>query len=230
MVAHGGKGGHGGDATSVAGAAALSGAVAVNEGNDVAVNVDAGDVEIASGDVTVGGDTYAPSSSYSYHEVKQAPTVIPGSGNNTSSCIKVYGLGGSYADGKAGGFALGFPKRDKDCALDRAARMAFEMGNAHAGWRLYCAQDAVLDGYLISMAFADGTRRAVKRTAAFNACLQETVTVVMDLEASLTDVQATLQEIEATQNVYMDEDLRERVETLESAAHRPRTTTLLVDE
>jgi hypothetical protein len=221
---NGGNGGAGGDGTAVA--EAHAGAVATANGGDVTVNVDglagggidAGDVN--TGDVNVEGDSVSYANSYSYREVKQAPTVIPGSGNNTAGCVKVIGLGGSYADGNAGGFSLGFPKTDKDCSLDRAARMAFEMGNAHAGWRLYCAQDAVMSGYKLTLS-DDVKGKKARKVAAYDECLKETLSVSVDLQATL---------INATQIIHLDDDLRERVETLESAAHRPDSKTLLINE
>lgn len=234
-----GHGGHGGDATAVAqaaaGAEAIAGALAVNEDGDVSVGVITGGNTFEAGDVAVdAGDTQVTNnidSSYRYEQVKQAPTVIPGSGNNTAACIKVIGLGGSYASGDAGGFALGIPKRDKDCALDRAARLAFEMGNAHAGWRLFCSQDSIRDAYRDNV-YSDGMKRSEVRKAAYEACLAETVIVMSNLEAEINDVR---NQVKAIQNVSIQdpvdlEPIERRLDHLEGAAHRPKSTTLLKDE
>ena len=162
----------------------------------------------------VEGDTNVDASSYIYREVKQAPVAIAGGGNNTASCVRVLGIGGSFADDKAGGISLGIPMSDDNCALDKAARMAFEMGNPHAGWRLYCAQPAVMKAYKVGLTGRNRNSRAQ------DACLAEAV-----------DVQSSITQIEATQNVYLEEneELRRRVEFLESAAHRPFEQKLLID-
>ena len=108
-----------------------------------------------------GDDSYSV-----YKEVRQAPMVIPGSGNNTAQCIKVIGLGGSYAAGNAGGFSLGWPKTDWECSLDRAAKMAFSLGNVTTGWKLFCSQKTTVRAYR-------GLNKKLTKVGAVEACLYD---------------------------------------------------------
>ena len=111
--------------------------------------------------VNVSDDSYSV-----YKEVRQAPMVVPGSGNNTAQCIKVIGLGGSYAAGNAGGFSLGWPKTDWECSLDRAAKMAFSLGNVTTGWKLFCSQRTTVKAYRI-------LDKKLNKVGAIKACLHD---------------------------------------------------------
>jgi len=127
--------------------------------------------------INVGGD------SIEYKQPPMAAVAIAGSGNNTASCVRVLGLGGSYAgSGEAGGVSLGIPLRDTDCSLDRATRLAFANGNAKTGWRLFCNSKAVRIAYGQSRMF----RKGLTHSQAVDACLLDATVPVAPVTVTET--------------------------------------------
>lgn len=67
--------------------------------------------------------------------VRQLGALVLQPNNNTSSCIKVWGIASGNKDAQG---ILGIPQRDRECDLDKAANDAFNQGQLMLGWSFKC--------------------------------------------------------------------------------------------
>lgn len=143
---HQGQTAKGGDATATA------------QGGDSGAASDA--AAEAGSDVTISDNSTA---TYTYRE---PPIAMAGFSNNViAGCDRIIGFDfrGANTD-RAGGASFGVPLRNKNCELEGATAQAFALGNYEMGWRLFCSQKAVWQGYRTAHE-ADFGRRPSKREA-----------------------------------------------------------------
>lgn len=152
---------------------------------------------------------------------------------NSTDCKTFLGvqMTGANKDG-AGGMGLGIPFDDKDCKLDKATRLAWAGGNTQLGWELFCSQPSLITNraHMLKVQGVEG--RGVRRGRAYTDCLAGAVdwkATLDSINVEINDLTAILAEIR-TQPGFDDSELRARLKLLESAAHRPRTTSLLIQK
>lgn len=152
---------------------------------------------------------------------------------NSAGCKTFLGFQFSGAnDDGAGGVGMGVPIDDEDCKLDKATRLAWAGGNTKLGWESYCSQPIILKtrGHILKM---QGVKpRAERHRQAYTDCMAGAV----DWKATLNSIQVEIEELTALlvevaeRPGFDDSAIRARLRLLESAAHRPRTTDLLIPE
>ncbi|MGI9250796.1 MAG: hypothetical protein ACR2PR_06325 [Pseudohongiellaceae bacterium] len=72
--------------------------------------------------------------------VRQLGNVYLNPSNNTSRCIKAWGIATGNKDIQG---VLGVPTRDRECDLNVAAEQAFKQGNMLLGWQFKCNMKSV---------------------------------------------------------------------------------------
>lgn len=172
--------------------------------------------------------------SYTYREVYRAPNIDSSTLLlNSAPCKTFLGLqfSGARQDGSAG-IGLGIPIDDKDCKLDKGARLAFSVGNFELGWHLFCLQPQVHKSYkqIARQSGINGGR--FLRQHAYRACKSTGVDIVATRSALMRDIQDIRDQIEVLSTVdgYDDTELRRRLEVLEDVAHLPNQGFLLKDK
>lgn len=122
-------------------------AVAVGGRSDSAALSESGSE--AAADASSDNAVNISDSSTSSFEYKIPPFADAGFSNNIiSRCDRIIGFDfrGANSD-EAGGASFGIPLRNKNCELEAATAQAFALGNYEMGWRLFCSQKAVWQGY-----------------------------------------------------------------------------------
>ena len=169
---------------------------------------------------------------YQNHYRYQAPFIdSPTFLMNSAPCKTYLGLQFSAADADgAGGTGLGLPFDDKDCKLDKAARLAFASGNTKLGWELFCSSPALIGARADVLKLQGVTNRKARRLQAYQGCMAGAI----DWKATLDSVQIEIEELTALlievaeRPGFDDSAIRARLDLLESAAHRPRSVELIV--
>jgi len=142
-----------------------------------------------------------------------------------------YGIGGVDARGSgsnsAGGLTMNIFKLTNDrCVLAAKALEAQANGNLSGYATMTCADKATWKGYQTVMSAME--ERKVTKTQAIQSCVKETTEVALLMSQRITNLEAEMNDI--TINKLSDDELRARVELLETAAHKPDSKKLLVEK
>lgn len=139
-------------ATAISGAAAGASSSSRSSGGDVTFENelidDSGNSEISdSGNSSSGGNSLSVEENHPDDievEVRQLGTLVSQPNNNTSSCIKVWGIASGNKDIQG---IFGIPQRDMQCDLDKAANDAFAQNNYLLGWSFKCNMKSIQKMY-----------------------------------------------------------------------------------
>ena len=212
------------------------GDVSTQIGDTLVFNEVAG-TTVNSGDTTVktGNTNVSLLTANVYENQYRAPNIYATPSNNTARCLKTIGFAMSgAADSGAGGTSLGYSVKDRDCQLMEDENDAFAKGDLAGGWKLYCRKTNVMGiwGYTHRRFRKDiGDRDTAIGDCVADKMLPDPVRN-SDLQSqidTLTDeLGPRITKVEATQNVFMDTELADRVVTLEGAAHNPGSSELIV--
>lgn len=149
-------------AESVSGSTATS----YSEGSTSSSSSEGGSATAKGGSATAsnegvtlkGGDT-SVSSETSFNSESNNTNVVLVPNNNTSNCMRVYGISFGNSDGAAG---LGIPTRDKACDYEQAADDAAATGQHSIAWYWRCKKKHLYKAF-------DGETAEAKSLACFNA-------------------------------------------------------------